>query len=912
MRHSLLLAGVLVAALAAGCAGEDGKDGANGLPGQDGAPGADGQDGVDGTNGTDGTNGSNGTNGTSGTNGTNGVWHGTLKVTATVSGTPVAGVQLAFNPDPDLGTYVTAANGVFQSAEFPVGSYVMTVVAPGALVASKTEYWVSVGAGLESDVAVTLTGVPGAVPTISSITPAMTNVGFGKTIDLHVVAADTDSANLTYTWTKTGGPAVTLTNANSPDATVTLATLPAARVMPSGETVALPDEMGVVSFTPDNAGRYTFSVKVTDPEGHVATKTVSVSSMAFNTTGLRQVAHDQPVYVRGIAGQASYNWTLTTKPGTSAATLSDATTRFANFKPDVVGKYVLTESVSGKTLEIFANDWNGSQGTAEASCTGCHNGTIAPDNFTPYSHTGHAGMLHMVLTDPAEDHYGKNCLACHTVGYDPTANNNGFDDRAGTWSPDPNGSQANWDRFVAEAPNAIPVANIQCENCHGPQGGVGSSGHMQHATTDGTVTARTSLNATVCASCHSSGAHHDRYRMWEQSAHSNRELAVADGTRNHCGRCHGAQGFIAWVDQMKARNRADEQIVSKIAGNTYTFVADAADPFNPAKNDLVAFGMNKEQIENVTCAACHDPHDATNPAQLRLYGSLPRLPNGLEGIQGAGSGAICMACHNTRNGLVASSAYPSSNAVLRSDAATGAVQNASEPHAPGQTDVLYGVSAYFVSGPMPSAHLAVADTCVGCHMKLHPEEVETEGTNHTFEADSTICASCHSDLVTGDALAASIDNLIVTLEGKIIAKAQADIAAGITANTTLKVTPVDERDDCTASAAATIDAAPASIELITTHGNMALLLHFAAPVTATFPSSCAGSAQYGTSRNLDEFVVALTNVKTPAATPAQLWANGHAIYKAFWNYLLIEDEGSHGVHNPSFAKAALNGAINAL
>ena len=65
---------------------------------------------------------------------------------------------------------------------------------------------------------------------------------------------------------------------------------------------------------------------------------------------------------------------------------------------------------------------------------------------------------------------------------------------------------------------------------------------------------------------------------------------------------------------------------------------------------MTAFGMSVTEVQSQTCAACHDPHDATNPAQLRVYDALAALPNGLTGISGMGAGMICATCHNSRNG----------------------------------------------------------------------------------------------------------------------------------------------------------------------------------------------------------------------------------------------------------------------
>ena len=55
---------------------------------------------------------------------------------------------------------------------------------------------------------------------------------------------------------------------------------------------------------------------------------------------------------------------------------------------------------------------------------------------------------------------------CHTVGYDPDAANDGFDD-FGFVFPDTLFAGV-YDQTMAYYPDAMDRANIQCESCHGP------------------------------------------------------------------------------------------------------------------------------------------------------------------------------------------------------------------------------------------------------------------------------------------------------------------------------------------------------------------------------------------------------------------------------------------------------------
>ncbi len=835
MRHGLLLVGVLVAALAAACGGEDGADGAMGPQGPAGA------DGADGAKGDQGDQGDKGDTGDKGKDGENAPWTGTLQLTVRDANGPVAGAKIAGVGD----ERTTGANGVW-SGQVAIGAYFLNITAPNRVAIAN----LPVAVQAESTAAYTITmtsdgTIPGAGPEFT-VPATLENVGFGKTLELSIGAladADTPVENLTITWAKTAGPAVTIANGNTATATVTLADIPTARIYAAtGEMVGLPDSMGVMAFSPDTAGRYTFAVTVADPQGHVLTRTFKVNSASFNSTGIRVVPRNQPVHLRGVAGKEAYAWSLVVPTGSTATLEGEG--RFVSFTPDVKGTYTVTEGAE-PAMEIFANDFRGSQGAGEAGCLGCHTDDKVSGIFATYAETGHADMLHMVMTDPAQDHYSKNCLSCHVVGYDPTAENGGFDEKMGAWTgPDAVGSEANWQRFLDEGGAAArQLANIQCESCHGPHGG----GHKDMA-------ARSTLESTMCASCHASGSHHDRYFLWEESNHSNYPL-VTTNTGGSCARCHNAAGFISWVE---------------------------------AKNETGAFPGSAPVTggqTNISCQTCHDPHDATNPAQLRLYGDLPMLPNGIA-VHDAGSGALCMACHNTRNGA-------------KSDATTGATQNTGGPHAPSQTDVIHGVNAYFMDGPRPSAHLAIEDTCATCHMQIAPEGSHVANTNHSFHTDETVCASCHSTWVTGGSLMGITEARLEELEQAL---RDAGLAAITTAGVGFKVQPIDHADDATGTADQVVNVLPTRIVHATTsHGGTAFELEFATPQPFQFPDGV---------RNMQHVVVRLSTLK--AADGSLLFGNGHVVNKAFWNFLLLSTDGSRGAHNPSFVLEVLDHTIQAL
>jgi hypothetical protein len=193
---------------------------------------------------------------------------------------------------------------------------------------------------------------------------------------------------------------------------------------------------------------------------------------------------------------------------------------------------------------------------------------MAENKVTPWSQTGHATFFTRAIDGQASDHYGKNCISCHTVGYDANTNavNGGFDDIAKQigWSFPTVLTNGNWAALPASLKK---VSNIQCENCHGP----GS----QHAYSLGDP-AKIGISMSVgdCAQCHDSKPNHTRVIEWNASRHA---IAVEE-TEAGCARCHAAQGFANFISGKPA----------------------VAVPY-----------------EVITCAACHDSHSATNMYQLR-------------------------------------------------------------------------------------------------------------------------------------------------------------------------------------------------------------------------------------------------------------------------------------------------------
>lgn len=324
-------------------------------------------------------------------------------------------------------------------------------------------------------------------------------------------------------------------------------------------------------------------------------------------------------------------WTLTTRPAGSSATFIDSGTNasvleFPSFIPDVPGVYVVDfNSTTGNTsgsayatnkvpgsLTFSAGDFVGVGtvgGTSPRTlqCAICHDGIplgVDDDMVSEWNETKHADMFENSMSlykALAPEPY---LWEFHTVGYNKDANDDGFDDLAsavGFTFPE---TGLTFSEFVAAYPSVAKLANIQCENCHGPGG--------QHGG-DPVGIAFSFAQYGVCGQCHV------EEEQWMNSAHNSTGVAHGSGgyqgywvTNAGCVRCHNAMGFESWLAE-------GEEGLGSMVGDAGAF-------------------------PGVTCAACHDPHDATNPLQLRLYGDVTMAIDG--STVSVGEAAVCYNCHD--------------------------------------------------------------------------------------------------------------------------------------------------------------------------------------------------------------------------------------------------------------------------
>ena len=413
----------------------------------------------------------------------------------------------------------------------------------------------------------------------------------------------------------------------------------------------------------------------------VESDTMDIFEHAYN--GLLNVGVETEMYLSGMLEGASLDnptWTLLSQPAGSvtdfgAISNMDTSTQVVTFVPDLAGTYVVEFADAGfaDTLTINAGTYIGIE---NGMCEVCHSG-----KNSDWKETGHYSIFEDGLNGEASDHYASYCISCHVTGYDLNANNNGFDDREFTFPDSLYPGQ--WDNMLAAFPDAMNLARIQCESCHGP-----GSAHMGNVSDSKMVS---SISSDNCAWCHDSGSHHVYPEQWDVSRHANPEHPY---TRSSCAPCHNGAGFVEFVKGGKV-------------------------------------GLAADMPENVaiTCAACHEPHSDENEHQLRTIEAM--LGND-EQVTTGGFGKLCMNCHKSRR-----DAIEYTNDYLNN------LSSHYGPHHGPQGDMLLGTNVPTFGYILPkSAHFsAIENTCVDCHMASgHTDE---EGNvvvvgSHSFSVSARV------------------------------------------------------------------------------------------------------------------------------------------------------------------------------
>jgi hypothetical protein len=508
-------------------------------------------------------------------------------------------------------------------------------------------------------------------------------------------------------------------------------------------TVALLGMAATLSATPISP--YSLNVRVVPrpvTPGDVTTYGLAASTEVSG--GLSTFAIGTPAYLEveviknaaDVATITGVNWTLTAPPGSSAAlTASPLTTNVPVFLPSdqllyqvapMNGRMVLRPDLAGEyTVGVTVTNTSGTTNVSSSFhvgtyygvdvCEGCHTdspepkGGYIPQMYSSWSTTGHANIFTEGIDGVLGSHYSVSCIKCHTTGYDTNASalgDGGFYgvQQADGWLFPTNLANTNLasTNFASMPQSLQSVANITCENCHGP-----GSQHIIPAVLhlDGIIATTwpgldIPYNVGACQQCHDDAPTHAQGTQWYASSHAVTTTTptsasdVASGAAEYCVRCHNTPGFIDIV----SNNAAGNGIV------TSTNVAYSA----------------------IGCQTCHEPHGLTYPTNdshlIRVmssatFGDGTVITNGGEGI-------LCMNCHHSRNGSAVTNV---ANWPLWIPTWPGAAINPTNgpssrdfgPHDNPQGDMIEGVNAitYGLTIPSSAHRLSVTNSCVGCHMQ---------------------------------------------------------------------------------------------------------------------------------------------------------------------------------------------------
>jgi len=204
---------------------------------------------------------------------------------------------------------------------------------------------------------------PGGSKTITvKFTPQS---GGSFTKQLVIISNDPDEGSLTVNLTGTGNAVVNITTTSLRDGTVgdsyseTLQADGGRRPytwgmaegsLPPG--LALAPQTGVISGTPSAIGTYDFTVKVTDADGRVATKGLSIrvyNPITITTTGLKPWTKDVGGYsetLQASGGDGNYTWSIVSGNLPNGLSLSD---KQITGKPTLAGDYTFTLRVTDGT-----------------------------------------------------------------------------------------------------------------------------------------------------------------------------------------------------------------------------------------------------------------------------------------------------------------------------------------------------------------------------------------------------------------------------------------------------------------------------------------------------------------------------------------------------------------------------------
>jgi hypothetical protein len=539
------------------------------------------------------------------------------------------------------------------------------ITVAGMLIASGCANWASGGGGNGIDDPIVDPVNKAPVIVGNTISASVLNPETSQSVKLAITAVDPEDEALTFAWDDGNAGAGVFDG--------------------SGASVF---------WTTTEAGPYTISVTVSDPDLLTASATTSLTvtqaaappgpnaAPVFDAAG---ISKDVTTPVAGqkiiFAAQASdpdgdplqFIW----EDSTGANNFFDESVgedgkAKASWRFDTAGSYTITaiandgkgaSKVISAVMEVTANvslaalpatfEFKGAE-----FCSSCHS-----DIYDSYVLTGHATREDEMQA--AGLGRLESCRECHNVGYQ----NGGFIDYEVT----------------------PQFANVQCESCHGTGVGHPANGPLPNWFDE---------PAETCGKCHTD-AHHPTFDEWETSLHATFDLEASNATRTSCIKCHNGEWFVR-------------------------IQINGEDP--PAEN--LALGTH------ITCATCHDPHEATHENQLRVDPAATIiLPFDDTPVNG-GSANTCLSCHDGRRN--------------RGNLDTFVTSGGHGFHPNSQGPMLYGIGGVewpgFEYDTQHPHNTWNEEKCITCHMYTKEfEGAESPAiVGHSFIPKIESCNVCHT------------------------------------------------------------------------------------------------------------------------------------------------------------------------
>lgn len=496
---------------------------------------------------------------------------------------------------------------------------------------------------------------------------------------------------------------------------------PAFTTLPINQLVNIPDSLGLLGITPTETGIYTFRLYAS-ANGFSDSTTVTVSS-----------SQPKPV----ITNEAGYLF-------------SNETIERANIP---IGSVVYLNGGNhapiGSNNTITSYLWSFSS-TPPSSAVAFDNPSSQTPSFIPDMYGDYVinlaanttnGPVNETFTVTANSYVGaKDCEFCHngslmtdvTTGYNTTAHSNAFNILNGNYSVEESCLQCHTTGFdrtptaanggfddIAHTLGWVISLPLSYQSLPSALQTVANVGCESCHGPGGTHTGSYSFNTTVCAQCHDNAPFNPEYTQWLNSPHVN---SVSPAGLDL------SQPFFA---SCRECHWSLDIVYTNMEGK-----------------GAVPFVTSDEQPVN--CIACHDPHSGTNPYSLRVYNNVA-VAGGAFTMTGVGQGAICMKCHTDQI----------SNPDTAANSGNELFETTAEVFAQGQGFTFAGAGAYATSITESSYHAGagnIQNLCATCHMAQTPAQGQpgynTTG-EHTFlmtDANGNdrvaVCNLCHTGAIS--------------------------------------------------------------------------------------------------------------------------------------------------------------------